>query len=279
MSEKLFSAFKSASKKAWKDKVIQDLKGGDFDHKLIWNTENEMKISPYFNREDREYENEKINELKHLLPHSENEGLNWQNFQDVVGGNSKEANENALYLLERGVEGIVFNIGEIENPNLDLLFEGINLEMIWIGFKNVLNPQILVDSLIEYVIKSEFSLSQIRGFINYDPLSQWTINGEIEETSFQKLADLISLTGDMPMFKVMSISSLSFVNSGANHIQEVAFTLNGLVEYIEQLAKYDLTPNEILPNVIFQMGICGDYFHEIAKFRAFRLLVLEIAKL
>ncbi|WP_044200481.1 methylmalonyl-CoA mutase family protein [Flammeovirga sp. OC4] len=279
MAEKLFSDFEPISKETWKEKVITDLKGADFDKKLVWKTENGMTIPPYFNSEDRENKSEILSELKNILPSNENEGMDWKSFQRVVGKDNAEVNTNALYLLDRGVEGLVFDVDSIQDFDIEQALKGISIEMISIGFENVKHPRTLMRDYVGYLHIHGVSLDKVAGYINFDPIHDFTTTGAMDEEGFQRLSRLISYTAEMPNFKVISVASDAFVNAGANHVQELAFSLNTLVEYIDQLSKFDVEPTEVLSNVIFQATVGGDYFHEIAKFRAFRLLVLEIAKL
>ncbi|NME72705.1 methylmalonyl-CoA mutase family protein, partial [Flammeovirga aprica] len=279
MAEKLFSDFEPISKETWKEKVITDLKGADFDKKLVWKTENGMTIPPYFTSEDRENKSELLDGLKDILTSAEGEGMDWKSFQRVVGKDNAEVNTNALYLLDRGVEGLVFDVDSIEDFDIEQALKGISIEMISIGFENVKHPRTLMRDYVGYLHIHGVSLDKVAGYIHFDPIHDFTTTGKMDEEGFQRLSRLISYTAEMPDFKVMSIASDAFVNAGANHVQELAFSLNTLVEYIDQLAKFDVEPTEVLSNVIFQATVGGDYFHEIAKFRAFRLLVLEIAKL
>ncbi|NLR92621.1 methylmalonyl-CoA mutase family protein [Flammeovirga agarivorans] len=279
MADKLFSDFEPISKEAWKEKVVTDLKGADFDRKLVWNTENGMKIQPYFDHEDRAEKLDVLDQLKDILPSSEKEGLDWKSFQKVVGDTNEEINKNALFLLERGVEGLIFNVDHVKDFDIELALKGISIEMVGIGFENVAHPRTLVRDYVGYLHIHGVSLDKVRGFVNFDPISTYSTTGILDEDGIERISRLISYTSEMPDFRVLSINSTAFVNSGANHTQELAFTLNTMVEYIDQLQKFDISPEEVLQNIIFQAAVAGDYFHEIAKFRAFRLLVVEVAKL
>ena len=44
--------FAPVSKQAWKDKIIADLKGADFDKKLVWRTPEGFSVQPFYRRED-----------------------------------------------------------------------------------------------------------------------------------------------------------------------------------------------------------------------------------
>ncbi|AZQ61812.1 hypothetical protein EI427_06045 [Flammeovirga pectinis] len=279
MAEKLFSDFEPISKETWKEKVITDLKGADFDKKLVWKTENGMAISPYYTSEDRIGKEGFLDQLKDILPSSESEGLNWDSFQKVVGSSNEEINENALYLLDRGVEGLVFDVDSIKNFDIEMALKGISIEMVHVCFENVSHPRTLVRDYVGYLHIHGVSLDKVRGYVNFDPLANYTTAGDLEDESFQRLSRLISYTTEMPGFKVLSINTDAFVNAGANHVQELAFSLNAVVEYIDQLGRFNIEPEEVLGNLIFQATVGGDYFHEIAKFRAFRLLSIEVAKL
>ncbi|MNS42814.1 Methylmalonyl-CoA mutase small subunit [compost metagenome] len=117
----------------------------------------------------------------------------------------------------------------------------------------------------------------VRGFIEADILENLVLRGcKIDIT---ELAEIIHLTKSYPNFQSLTIRSHAFVNAGSNTTQELAFTLNKLVDYIDLLSEAGLTPVEVINKLQFHMAISGDYFFEIAKLRAMRILLNSLMNL
>ncbi len=116
---KLFSAFNAVKKEEWKEKIISDLKGADYNEKLISETEN-IEIAPIYHADDN------YNSYKATFPKE------WKSYQLIDATNPEEGNKRALAALQNDISGICFS-----NPNnLTILLAGIATEHIRIDFTN-----------------------------------------------------------------------------------------------------------------------------------------------
>ncbi|MCB0748596.1 MAG: methylmalonyl-CoA mutase, partial [Ignavibacteriae bacterium] len=100
-----------------------------------------------------------------------------------------------------------------------------------------------------------------------------------EEFLFNSIKSSIEWTRkNSPELKVIGISTLPFVNSGANTVQELAIALSTLVYYLNQLTEKGMNAEEVFDKTQFTFGISTNYFMEISKFRAARILLNNMAK-
>ena len=100
--EKLFRDFPPISTNEWKEKIIKDLKGADYDRKLVWKTDEGFNIQPFYREEDLE----KIPQTD-ILPGdypfvrgNHVKGNNWLVRQDIIVDNIKKANEKLLDMVQ-----------------------------------------------------------------------------------------------------------------------------------------------------------------------------------
>ena len=117
VNEKLFSEFAPNTTQEWKDKVIADLKGADFDKKLVWRTNEGFNVQPMYRLED-------MKDLKNLecfpgeypfVRGNKKNNNEWLVRQDIVVEDVAEANKKALDVLNKGVDSLGFVLSNCKN--------------------------------------------------------------------------------------------------------------------------------------------------------------------
>lgn len=277
-SKKLFSEFAPVSKEQWIAKATEDLKGADFQKKLVWKTYEGFDIQPFYTLEDLEGK-ELVTNLGKAFARDENAtgARSWVNYAEVLVDDEAKANKVALENLEeRGADGIVFNLAGRESTDFAVLLNGIEVNCCAISFKGACSGK-TAEAYFAYLNKIGADLNRVSGYIYNDPLATWTTTGK--EPCYKCLAKAIKITSAAPHFYAMTICSAPFVNAGSNYTQEIAFTLAKLTDYIEKLEGEGITAKEVFENAMPVMGMNTDYFFEIAKFRAVRALWIELEAL
>ncbi|WP_147676857.1 methylmalonyl-CoA mutase family protein [Algibacter pacificus] len=259
-NKKLFSDFPPVSTEQWMERVTADLKGADFDRKLVWKNLTGINFQPCYNLEN------KITQLK-------NTGENSQslvNYRKVAVCCAESGNELALKAIEEGITGIIFQL--LETVSVEELLKGIDLEAITVSFELYNNAVVFTKDLVAFA-----KGKALKGYINTSVISNYVTTGNFNDSKIDELAELIKLTEDFPKFKAITISGTEYLDSGANQVQEIAYTLNSLVFLIEKLNKKGISVQYILNNSNFLLAIGLEYFVEIGKFRAFNNLLAEVA--
>lgn len=264
-NKKLFSEFTPVTKEQWIEKVNADLKGEDFNKKLVWKHINNFNLQPFYGHDDV---------LNYVANTGEN-AKNLINYRNIQVESASAANSLALQAVNEGATGLLFSIKE--TISIDALLKGINLNQIAVSF-NIQSPVVaFAIDFFAYVEQNIKTYKNLRGYIDLGLISNYTTKGTLDETLFQKLVNLVKLGKDYPNFKTVTISGTSFLDSGSNQVQEIAYTLNALVYVIEQLTLNDVDVKSVFNNLNVQLGIGSEYFIEIGKFRAFNSLLNEIA--
>lgn len=263
MSDKnnpLFSEFPPVSTEQWMEKVTVDLKGADFDKKLVWKNLSGINIQPCYNIEN------KIEQLQ-------NTGENSQslvNYRSIAVCCAESGNDLAKKAVQEGMNGIIFTLeGTISAAEL---LNGIDLNTTTVSFELSSNTVAFTTGLVDFV-----KGKNLKGYINTGIISNYLTSASFDESQIEEAAELAKLTVDFPNFKAITVSGTEYLDSGANQVQEIAYTLNSLVFLIEKLSEKDVEVQTIFNNLNFKLAIGLEYFVEIGKFRAFNSLLAEVA--
>ena len=136
--EKLFTEFVAPSKQEWLDKIQVDLKGADFDKRLVWRTNEGFNVQPFYLREDVEKlktPESLPGEFPFVRGNKKNDN-EWYVRQNIKVDDAKTANEKALSLLNKGIDSLGFKISG-DNVNKDFvetLLDGIVCDAVELIF-------------------------------------------------------------------------------------------------------------------------------------------------
>lgn len=282
LGKKFITDFPPISTEKWMEQINADLKGADFERKLVWRTQEGFDVRPFYRQEDLE----KVSHLGALpgefpfVRGNNKENNDWFIRQDVKVTTPKEANEKAHDILNRGADSIGFILDckeEYTKEDFKVLLGGFYLEIIEINFVNAVGKAIA--NFVELMDEYEVDKSKIRGSVSFAPLENLTTRGVLhkgQHDTFDRAKMLLKVSEEFPNFRVLNVKGKTFHNSGATIVQELAFSLAAGVEILEKVMAQGVSIEEIAPKMQFHFGVGTTYFMEIAKFRAARLLWAKI---
>ena len=108
--EKLFTEFAAPTTQEWLDKIQVDLKGADFNKKLVWRTNEGFNVQPFYRREDvlkLKTPDALPGEFPFVRGNKKNDN-SWYVRQNIIADNAAEANAKALDILNKGVDSLGF---------------------------------------------------------------------------------------------------------------------------------------------------------------------------
>ena len=281
----MLAEFPAISAKTWKEKIVADLKGADFDKKLVWRTSEGFNVQPYYRQEDLKGLKTTVSApgqfpyVRGTKTHNE-----WAIRQNICATkNARKANAKALDILNKGVTSLGFclNAEKLSYRYIKTLLEGIKLDAVAINF-NVCAckaPE-LANILVRLVGRSGYDFKAVTGSINVDPIKNMLLKGKplTKEQVAEKIVATVKAAKTLVNFRVVGVNSVALNNSGAYCAQELAYALAWGAEYMTMMTEAGL-PNYLAARSIrFNMGIGGNYFMELAKFRAARLLWAKIVE-
>ncbi len=279
--EKLFSEFPSVSTEEWLAKIQVDLKGADFEKKLVWKTNEGFKVQPFYRMEDLK-DLKSIDSLPGEFPYlrgTKKDSNLWLVRQDIVVDDAAAANSKALDILNKGIDSLGFRIkGKNLSPELiDTLLKDICAECVELNFATCPNKVAeLAQILVDYFKKKGYDLSKLVGSVEYDHFNVMLKKGKEKEDFVQTCKQLLDITAELPKYRTFTVHANSLTNAGAYIYQELGYALAWGNEYLRQLTDAGLPAAAVAKKIKFVMGVSTNYFMEIAKFRAARTLWANI---
>ena len=279
--EKLFDMFSPTSTHDWIEKITVDLKGADFEKKLVWRTNEGFNVKPFYRRED-------LKDIPHIgtLPgqfpyvRGTKEDNNWLIRQQISGNTAEELNKEALSAIEKGVDSLGFRVAnEVSVEYFETLLKDVDLTKIEVNITACMGHTLEVAQVFVEFLKSKGVEKDFKGSINYNPFKRLLNHGlsfpkDIKEEGLK----LYNIVKDIDNLKCFAVDSVMLNAAGAYISQELGYALSWGAQWMTMLTDAGLTPCEVAGRIKFNMGISSNYFMEIAKFRAARMLWAEIVK-
>lgn len=273
--ETLFEEFPPVTAEDWIARINDDLKGDDFYSRLVWKTEEGFDVMPFYMLDD-------LKSLRYtgVLKKSGR----WLIRQDIEVNDYQESNSKALDILNKGVDSIGFIISDpdtVTKENIRYLLENISFNLVEINFLSNGKAREILAYLDETISERGISRQMVRGAIEADPAGRLIINGTLcitPEAGFDYLASLVKESEILPQYRVVHVNGANFGNAGADCVQELAFTMSSFSEYMSQLTDRGIPSSMAASRIRLGFATGSDYFMEIAKLRAARILWPVIIK-
>ena len=281
--EKLFTEFQAPTTQEWLDKIEVDLKGADFNKRLVWRTNEGFNVMPFYRRED-------VLKLKtpEALPGefpfvrgNKKDDNTWYIRQDIEVKDAKEANAKALDVLNKGIDslGFHFHADMVNAETIETLLEGIKCDVVEVNFCTCKRHSVeLAQLLVAYFEKKGYHKEKVVGSIDWDPMEKMVMKGKDMTEVLALAPQLIDVLKDYPQFRCITVNTLALNNAGAYIVQELGYALAWGNEYLQQLVDAGVDVDLAAKKIKFNMGISENYFMELAKFRAARMLWAQIVK-
>ena len=284
--EKLFSEFQAPTKQEWLDKIAVDLKGADFQKRLVWKTPEGFSVQPFYQRDDVEKLSTPYSmpgEFPFVRGNKKNDNT-WYIRQEIEADDAKVANAKALDILNKGIDSLSFTIpgDSVSAEFVETLLKDIYCDCVELNFNTCKRHSVeLAEILVAYFEKKGYDKEKIVGSIDWDPMDK-ILQGKpvdhIMEVMNTYAVPLVNTLKDYPNFRCITVNAVNLSNKGAYCMQELGYALAWGNEYMQQLTDAGVDATLAAKKIKFNMGISENYFMEIAKFRAGRMLWAEIVK-
>ncbi|WP_278968323.1 methylmalonyl-CoA mutase small subunit [Phocaeicola barnesiae] len=281
--EKLFSDFPPVSTQEWMDKIQVDLKGADYEKKLVWKTNEGFKVKPFYRQEDLEglKTTDGLPGQYPYLRGIKKDDNTWFIRQDIRVDDPAEANAKALDILNKGIDSLGFHVPAkaLDADFIRTLLKDICCECIELNFTTCQRHTLqLAELLVAYFKEKGYDPEKIQGSVNFDPISKMLQKGKDLSGIVAKGAELVKILAPFPKFRCIAVNSLKLNNAGAYIYQELGYALAWGNYYLNALVEAGIPVDLAARKIKFNFGISSNYFMEIAKFRAARMLWADIVK-
>lgn len=247
MSENLFNEFEPVSSKQWKQQIQYELKGADYNDTLIWESPEGIKVKPFYHRDE-------FNATAHIA----GKAAEFTICQNIFVHDVEKSAGRAASTLKRGAESLRFTIAD-ENTDVEKL-----LSLVPQGTPVYFHLGFLS---IDFVKKLDSIAKQRNAdfYVQLDSIGQLAKEGNWFTSLENDLEALNTIAIACTNIHFLSVDSSLYQNAGANIVQQIAYTMAHANEYFNRVAT-------IHKPIVLQVAVGTNYFFEIAKLRAMRLL-------
>ena len=280
---KLFSEFPPVSTEKWEEAINKDLKGADYDKKLVWHTIEGFNVKPYYRAEDLEgLEYLDSNPGQQPYTRGKQTGGNvWEVRQDIHVADPVEANRIALDAVERGATSLGLCAKQIATvDDMAALLKGIYINAVSINFMCSHDYLSVLRLYVDYAKREGYNPAELRGSCDFDMFRYALTHGRFhrgEEGDLQMAKELVEYAHqELPKFRVLTVGSNLLHNAGSNIVQELGFGLAAANELVARLTDLGCKMEHVGRSIVLSVGVGSTYFMEIAKIRAARLLWSKI---
>lgn len=278
--ERLFDQFPPVSTAEWRAKVEADLKGAPFEKKLVWRTNEGFNVQPMYRSEDIA-DFTTTNSLPGEYPYvrGTRDNNDWLTRQDILADTPAEANAKALDVLNKGVTSLGFKVSEPTLETVETLLKDIYLPAVEINFTCCPKNSIpLAKALVEY-IKKQGVTDTFKGSISFNPMKKALKHGVKFPGDITSMAlQLMEIAKDVPGLKLFAVDSFMLSDAGAYIYQELGYALAWGTEWLTLLTEAGKSVDEVAERIKFNMGVSSNFFMELSKFRAARMLWAQIVE-
>lgn len=284
--QKLFTEFPPVSTKQWEEVIAKDLKGADYEKKLVWKTAEGFNVRPYYRSEDLKnikFINSGVGEFPYVR--GVKKCNDWRVLQTVLQTDPAEANAMARKSIEGGADSIAFTVNgrEFTPEYLDILLEGIDPNVIELTFRGC-EVKIVAGLILDKAERDNWDKEKTRVNFVVDPIMKLLSlkggfpNSDDGVMNFASVQGMISLCAKYKKWHCVGVNAYNFKYTGATIVQELAFMLAVGHEYLVKMQGMGVKIDDVAQSMRFAMSVSPNYFMEIAKLRAARMLWANIVK-
>ncbi|WP_143961914.1 methylmalonyl-CoA mutase family protein [Litoribacter populi] len=277
---KLFEEFSPVSKQEWIEQATKDLKGEDFEKKLITRAIEGFSVFPFYTQDDlggvewlKAYQN-KLNtpsEIPGMSPRI------WGNVASIDTTDVTKANNEIKAVLENGADALVLEI----NSEVDFkaLLKDVLPQYIQIWLKLSRLDSAIIKAFIDWFESKGLRSAELSGGVIANDFEQIVSLKGGKEAYFSSVGESFKLTLSYPNFKGICIDASLYHNSGGHAVEEIGFGLSQTIDVLDELTNAGADVSSVFDNMFLRVSSGVNYFMEIAKFRTFRVAMHKLAGL
>ena len=217
--EKLCTEFTAPTTQEWLDKIGVDLKGADFQKRLVWRTNEGFNVQPFYRRED--LANLKTpdalpGEFPFVRGNKKDSNV-WYVRQNIVVDDPKAANEKALDILNKGIDSLGFKLkGDmVSKETVEALLEGIYCDCIEVNFATCPRHALeLAEILVAYFAEKGYDKEKVVGSIEFDPMAKMVMKGKDTSSLLPLASSIVKALKEYPNFRCVAVSTDALNNAG-----------------------------------------------------------------
>ncbi|KON87120.1 methylmalonyl-CoA mutase [Sporosarcina globispora] len=261
----------------WEQSAEKALKGKSIES-LSLNTYENINLKPLYSKEDQktggvsQYPGaEDFRRGSNAAGYLSEE---WKVAQKISASSSEELADKLLAAIKKGQTALAFEPEQLKNPEKISLAVGELYEKYPFSVDAGRNQHLLIAGL--------GTVEKVSGYIAADPLAIAAadkLNDRSIDELYENLNETMSMAAEnLPNLKTIMVNSAVYHNGGSNAVQELAFALAAGVNHLQYLLDKGKSIEKILSKMVFKFAVGSNFFMEIAKLRAARVLWGKVAE-
>lgn len=296
----LFAEFKPSTYEEWYAEAVKLLKGAPFDKKMLTQTPEGITLKPIYNKEDMTFDVSLpgFDDYVRGTNAAGNKASPWKISQELCAGTPSEFNKKILDALNKGQTSIEIVLDDasahavdadksekckVANKGLsistakdfDIALKGVETDCVDI---NIHTGSAAAD--IAAVLYASQKGKKLRGGIFFDPIGELAKTGKLNRSldcAFDEMFATASYNvKNIPAFTAIGVDTMPYSSAGASAVEELAAAFATAVAYIRAMLERGLAIDEAASQIRFRVSLGGNFFMEIAKIRAARMLWAKI---
>ncbi len=307
-TDRLFAEFPVPSLEQWREEVIRLLKGAPYDKKMLSPTYEGITLQPIYTPED-------VKDLPHMggvpgaFPYVRGTEVlgkrlaGWLVAQELPYPTAAEFNEALRHDLDRGQTAVNLVLDTASQAGLDphqaaeaqvgaggtsigsladlaQALEGVDLASTPLFLTSGSSALATAAFVVAHLKATGTDLTQATLSLGFDPLGTLAGKGTLPMPLDQAYDELAELTRyalqHLPKTRTLAVCGHPYHEAGANAVQELAFTLATAVDALRAMETRGLDLDQVAPRFQFRLTVGSQFFMEIAKLRAARLLWAQV---
>jgi len=254
------SEFPSVTAEEWESAIRSSVTGSDYAAKLIWHPEEGLGVRPYYRAEDiADFPFLKASPGEFPYVRGARATGDWRIREEIDAADPERANRLAMEAVAAGAEEISFcGVGSPSQADVALML--VNLDGIPVRFSGLSQKSALN---VAEQLRARTHSSKVSADI--DPLADIAFSAEL-------------LGSPGPDWKMFTISAEEYEEKGLGASEQIAFALSAAVEYLDAMLQGGVSIGRACGALGFSFATGPQFFLEIAKLRAFRLVWAEVVE-
>ena len=296
----LFAEFKPSTYEEWHEEAVKLLKGAPFEKKMFTQTPEGITLKPIYNKEDMTFDVSLpgFDDYVRGTCAAGNKASPWKISQELCAGTPEEFNKKILEALNKGQTSIEIVLDKASAngvdadksekgsvgckglsvstaKDFDAALKGVETDCVDV---NIHTGSAAAD--IAAILYASQKGKNLRGGIFFDPLGELAKAGKIDrslECAFDEMFAMASYNAkNMPNFTAIGIDTMPYSSAGASAVEELGAAFATAVAYIRAMLERGMQIDGIASQIRFRVSLSGNFFMEIAKIRAARMLWAKI---
>lgn len=266
----------------WRKTVEAELKGVPFEKKLVTRTPEGTALQPLYTRLDLAGVPD-LGATPGAAPFlrgtaaSGAAGRTWEYCQEIPAATAADFNRALLGALMQGQNSVSLPAKfAVDSATAAQALDKVAIDCVPVHLEAGAVAQPVASNYLAAVQARGIPKAKLTGSVTADPLGVWVQNGKLASPLAAQLDALAEWTSaaqaSAPALRTIGVSTVAWSDAGATATQELAFALAAGVEYLRELARRDVAVATTAARMRFTFAVGPQFFSEIAKFRAFRLL-------